>query len=330
MKNFRVGTFNVYNLIQANTLYYGNQKYTEAEYAKKVAWIGGQLERMQADIVGFQEVFDPEALKPALEKSGILANAHLAFAPNQAGNPGVAIASRFPILEQHVIQEFPHAALLDVEGASIPLQQFSRPVLSARIQLNQSTECTVFVVHLKSKRPMLVEDVDRNDPIEAAKGQARSLILRAAETTALRSVLMDALQNRNHPVIVMGDMNDNSLAVTTQIITGEPPFRRLPLAQRKAIWAIYLYSVKDIQARQSYGDFYYTYIHNGHHESLDHILVSQEFVAQNRDRLGRVGYVSILNDHLVDETMTAGVEKWQSDHGQVVASIELETEQERV
>ncbi len=326
LKNFRIGTFNVYNLIQANQTYYGNKKYSEAEYAKKVAWIGGQLERMRADIVGFQEVFHPDALKPALEKSGILAKAEVAFAPNQEGSPGVAIASRFPILEQKVFQDFPANAVLDIEGTNIPLQTFSRPVLSARLKVTESVECTVFVAHLKSKRPLLAEGSDRNDPVENAKGQARSLIVRAAETTALRSLLMEVLQNRNHPVIVLGDMNDNALAVTTQIITGEQPFRRLPLEQRKAIWDVYLYSVKDIQARQSYGDFYYTHIHNGHHESLDHLLVSQEFASQNPERIGRVGYVSIFNDHLVDETITEGVESWQSDHGQVVAEIELEKE----
>jgi Endonuclease/Exonuclease/phosphatase family len=324
LKNFRVGTFNVYNLIQPNQTYYGNKKYSEADYAKKTTWIGGQLERMRADIVGFQEVFHPDALKPALEKSGILTKAEIAFAPNQEGTPGLAIASRFPILEQQVYQAFPDNALLDIEGATIPLSKFSRPILSARMKVTESIECTVFVAHLKSKRPLLAEGSDRNDPLEVAKGQARSLIIRAAETTALRTLFMQTLRDRNHPVIVLGDMNDNSLAVTTQIITGEQPFRRLPLEQRKAIWEVYLYSVKDIQARQSYGDFYYTHIHNGHHESLDHILVSQEFAAQNPDRLGRIGYVSVLNDHLVDETITEGVENWQSDHGQVVVEIEIE------
>lgn len=85
-----------------------------------------------------------------------------------------------------------------------------------------------------------------------------------------------------------------------------------------------LYNVKDIQARQSYRDTYYTYIHNGHYESLDHILVSQEFVHQNPSRLGEVEYVSVHNDHLIDETLSdQAVPRWQSDHGQVVTTIRL-------
>ncbi|MGB6015523.1 MAG: endonuclease/exonuclease/phosphatase family protein, partial [Nodosilinea sp.] len=85
-----------------------------------------------------------------------------------------------------------------------------------------------------------------------------------------------------------------------------------------------LYQVKDIQARLGYGDHYYTHIHNGHYDSLDHIMVSEEFSAQNRDRIGRVTYVSVFNDHLFDQTLLEdSIESWQSDHGQVVANIEL-------
>ncbi|MEB3279743.1 MAG: endonuclease/exonuclease/phosphatase family protein [Lyngbya sp.] len=136
---------------------------------------------------------------------------------------------------------------------------------------------------------------------------------------------METLQNRQHPVIVLGDVNDSGLSVTTQIVTGQPPWEKLPFEKKKKIWDVLLYSVKDIQARQSYGDFYYTHIYNGYYEALDHILVSQEWVAQNPGRLGQVEYVSLLNDHLIDETLSYDeVESWQSDHAQVVATIKLE------
>jgi hypothetical protein len=54
---FKVGTFNVYNLISANVAYYGNKKYKPEVYDKKVQWIGAQIDRMNADLVGFQEVW---------------------------------------------------------------------------------------------------------------------------------------------------------------------------------------------------------------------------------------------------------------------------------
>ena len=86
-----------------------------------------------------------------------------------------------------------------------------------------------------------------------------------------------------------------------------------------------LYRVQDIQTRRSQRDVYYTHIHKGHFESLDQIMVSEEFVVQNPRRIGRVEYVRVFNDHLIDDTLSSeALPVWQSDHGQVVVSIELE------
>ncbi|HIK45899.1 MAG TPA: endonuclease/exonuclease/phosphatase family protein, partial [Leptolyngbyaceae cyanobacterium M65_K2018_010] len=239
--------------------------------------------------------------------------------------------TRFPILGQRIYSEFPAGSTLDIDGAELPLREFSHPVLAVDLALTEQIQCTVFVVHLKSKRPMLPDGVDRSDPMETAKGQARSLIRRAAEATALRGLLMAVLRDRRYPVIVMGDVNDNHTAVTTEIVAGQPPWECWPYRKKAPVWDVLLYQVKDIQARLGYGDHYYTHIHNGHYDSLDHIMVSEEFAAQNRDRLGRVTYVSVYNDHIFDQTLLEEtIEPWKSDHGQVVATIELEAPQGRV
>lgn len=323
-RTIRVGTFNLCNLALPNAVYYNREHYTPEEYTKKLRWVGGQLDQMRADIVGFQEVFHQEALQQALHQSHYSRGFHLVAGSLIGDTPAVALASRFPILEHRFIRHFPAAAQLDVQGADIPLTHFSRPVLMAKLQLTEQVECVVFVVHLKSKRPIIPDHADRHDPIEKAKGQARSLILRAAESIALRVLLMEVLQHRDYPVIVLGDMNDGGAAVTSRLISGEIPHRNLEADHKRKIWDVLLYHVKEIQARQSYSDFYYTHIHNGHYESLDHIMVSQEFVAQNPARVGRVVYVSVFNDHLIDETLSPeAIPNWQSDHGQVVAAIEL-------
>ena len=328
-KSFKVGTFNLYNLVLPEVTYYGRNKYSTEVYAQKKGWIGRQLERMNADIVGFQELFHEQAIKEVVQEVKLYENAHLVVGHPASSNPEelrplVGLVSRFPILNHQVYEDFPPQALLEINDKDIPLDKFSRPILSAQLQIGDNVECTVFVVHLKSKRPILPENADRNDPVEQAKGAARSLILRATEATALRMILMETLQNRQHPAIVLGDVNDSGLSVTTQIVTGQPPWEKLPYDKKKKIWDVLLYSVKDIQARQSYGDFYYTHIYNGYYQALDHILVSEEWVAQNPSRLGQVEYVSLLNDHLIDETLSyEEVEKWQSDHAQVVATIKL-------
>jgi len=324
LQRFKVATFNVYNLVLPNVIYYGDRQYSAQTFARKKLWIAGQLAAMNADIVGFQEIFHVEALKQALAESRLYPKAKIVAPPRTGEGPVVAMVSRLPVLRHRVYEVFPAEAQLSFEQVDMPMRRFSRAVLAVDIALTDTLECTVFVVHLKSKRPIFPEGVDRNDPLEKAKGQARALIQRAGEAIAVRVILMEFLKNRNYPVILVGDINDGGQAVTSQILSGEAPFRRMSFDQKQQAWDVLLYHVKDLQARRSFNDYYYTHIHNGYYDSLDHIMVSQEFIAENPYHVGRVNYVSVLNDHLVDDTLSRdGVELWQSDHGQVVAAIAL-------
>lgn len=323
MQNFKIGTFNLLNLILPEQTYYGNRSYNQESYQKKVAWIGSQLDRMDADIVGFQEVFDEDALRDALQKSNHLRKANLVMVPRTSDTPAVAIASRFPIISHEIVEGFPINMELE-GGVSLPTKKFTRPVLKAVIEIRPKLLLTFITAHLKSKRPMLDKDDHHITLLERAEGEAKATIHRLAEALALRAVVVDELQNRRNPLILVGDLNDNDRAVSTRIISGEPPFRNMPDHVKRGIWDVLLYHVKEIQSRKSYQDFYYTHIHNGHHEALDHIMVSQELVGENPESIGRVGYVRTFNDHLIDETLSdERVEEWQSDHAQVVASIEL-------
>jgi endonuclease/exonuclease/phosphatase family metal-dependent hydrolase len=312
------------NLVSPGERYY-NRVCREDEFVQKAAWIGAQLRKMDADIVGFQEVFHEAALQQVVHQSGLYPDATILMSERVGESPAVGLVSRLEVLEHHVYRDFPSKAQLEFDGVAVPIYKFSRPVLHARLRLRPEVIVNVFVVHLKSKRPKINENLDPHDPREQALGNARSLMVRAAETTALRHLLLDTLQDTTHPVIVMGDFNDDGGAVTSQIIAGPEPWRKLPNAVKNTLWDVHLYNVKDIQARQSYRDVYYTHLHNGHYDSLDHILVSQEFVRQNPKRLGYVEYVKVFNDHLIDETLSDDrVQYWQSDHGQVVATIQLE------
>ncbi len=320
---FRIGTFNLFNLVLPEHTYYGRKKYTQEEFNKKKAWINHQLLNMQADIVGFQEVFHQEALAEILQANPrYKGGTHMLVADPTGDRPSVGLISRFAVEDYEFIHQFPEQ--LDIDGVKIPFTHFSRPILKARLRLNADNCLTVFVAHLKSKRPVFGDGDDVSDPLELAKAQACSLMVRAAEAYALRSVLMTELKDRNAPVVVMGDFNDNHTAVTTQLISGEPPFRHLPMDKKLKQWDILLYHAKDIQARLSYMDTYYTHIHNGHHESLDHIMVSQELVAENPRSIGRVGFVKVFNDHLIDETLSSErMPCWKSDHAQVSVTVEF-------
>ena len=67
----KVGTFNLRNLARARESFYPDERpYSEAEYERKATWTAEQLRRMDADLVGFQEVFHDEALRDVCGRSG--------------------------------------------------------------------------------------------------------------------------------------------------------------------------------------------------------------------------------------------------------------------
>lgn len=67
MTRTTVASFNLKNLIGADQEYYKFQKYTPEEYAWKQDWCADQILSMDADIIGFQEVFDRDALQAVID-----------------------------------------------------------------------------------------------------------------------------------------------------------------------------------------------------------------------------------------------------------------------
>lgn len=143
MTEFTIASFNVKNLIGPDREYYRFQTYTPEEYAWKQDWLADQLLALDADIVGFQEIFEEEPLRAVIAEADARAEvinaaaipdktksyrrkvifrklaaqtydgAALAFAPNAADEgipgerrPGVAVLSRFGFEgEPEVIQD---------------------------------------------------------------------------------------------------------------------------------------------------------------------------------------------------------------------------------
>lgn len=327
--NVAVGTFNVLNLARAGERYYPDEPpWTPAQYGAKVSWVGQQLRRMKSEVVGFQEVFHVDALRDACERSGRYPGATV-VAPGADGvsGPRLGLATTLPVVEaSEPVVEFPPGLNAEVDGVALPLGSFSRPVLRYVLQLRADLTLTVFVAHLKSKRPILDPAAPRLDPREEALGKARALVRRAAEAAALRFLVLDELVGADRPVVVLGDLNDTARAVSTDVVTGDSPSRFWPRdpAERTALWDRLLYSAHEISGRQLGRDVSYTHIFNGRYDNLDHILVSQEFHDRNPARVGVVNNVRYLNDHLLDSQLSdVDREAGASDHAQLVAELRL-------
>jgi len=331
IKTIKVGTFNLMNLMLPNQTVFGSIGYTPEEFNRKQSWVNFMLNQMNADVIGFQECFHKQALLSIINGNRNYRDAEVVIADETGDQPRVALLSRYPIEDVEVFDRFPPESIIHVQPRGVyqkiflPFDTFSRPVLKVDVRIKPFGVVTFYVVHLKSKRPIFYDGENENNPVDLAKANVRSLMLRAAESCAVRSLLMRSMRNQNRPVVVFGDVNDTGNSVTTRIISGEVPQHKLSDSVKQSVWDVLLYHVKDIQARRSYQDFYYTHIHNGMYESLDHIMVSQELVTENPRNVGRVGMVKVFNDHLVDRTFTdQKSDKCKSDHGVVTCTLELD------
>jgi endonuclease/exonuclease/phosphatase family metal-dependent hydrolase len=326
--DIKVGTFNVLNLARPGEVFYDDQRpYSTTEFDRKADWIAEQLRRMDADVVGFQEVFHEEALQEVCSRSGLFSGGTVvAPGADGANGPRLGLATRLPVTEAATtVDGFPPGLDAAVDGLALPVGSFSRPVLRARVRLDATGELTVFVVHLKSKRPIRDPAAGDHDPREEALGKARALIRRASEAAALRFLLLDEIAGNARAAIVLGDLNDASRAVTTDIVMGDEPSRFWPRPDEKPVyWDRVLYSAHEINSRLAGRDVSYTHIFNGRYENLDHILVSQEFYDRNPQRIGEVANVRYFNDHLFDSRLSNDDrDRIVSDHAQLVAEIRL-------
>ena len=159
---------------------------------------------------------------------------------------------------------------------------------------------SVFNCHLKSKLGEFVRpsdgsaaaeiDLTQYDPVGRALGGLRSALRRMAEAWVLRRAIVAEMQ-AGYPVMVLGDFNDSEHSTSTEIISGEVPFKnyawmlrhdaktprdRYSDAEnnqiREDIEAVRLHSAERQFVRKSARDMVYTAAFGGVYElSLIHI-----------------------------------------------------------
>ncbi len=354
-RDLSFATFNLLNLQQLGGLTYsGTPPYPDdpegrAAHARKIGWIAARLREIDADVIGFQELWSAGALALAFEQAGLAGEYDLIArdAPGR-GRPQVALAvrkgedGRSRLLPgAGWVADFPEGFrfenLHETRGAeeeiTISISRFSRPVLIARIQpagtRPKPPVVTVLVAHLKSKAPARLSR--RGDPAVLARhgAVARSAVAhirRVMEAGALRAMLDGLMKGDDpaalSPTVVLGDLNDGSLAVTTEMISGQPGYRVIEKSRTGSRSEAGLYSVEKLQQYRSLRHVYYTHIYRNQMESLDHILVSEEFYDHARKRQWSFREMEILNDHLNQETRAELRESGASDHGIVRAAFD--------
>jgi endonuclease/exonuclease/phosphatase family metal-dependent hydrolase len=234
------------------------------------------------------------------------------------GTPAVGIISRFETIETSLLETVVDEATIDIPDIG-PYRQFKRPPLLVRVEA-YGQPITIITAHLKSKRAFFLRDDDGNlledmdDPNIRVRAKLRSLCMRAAEAASIRMTIIERLKHTREPLILLGDMNDVTGSVTTQLMTetGEVNYD-------KSMRDVSLFDAARVQARYGWmKDVAYTHIYQGMPEVIDQLFVSEEFLPESKFALGHVERVDYFNDHL----------KWDyadrvTDHGIIRAKINI-------
>jgi predicted extracellular nuclease len=327
---------NLYNINEPGLrIYTDSNGWSQEEYDKKVEWTGRAIKDIDADVWGFQELWHRKSLVKLFKEAKLHSKYKLLVPANHQGQRIVcagAVRKDLLVGEPEWIDDFPDKFILQsggddaqTSGISVSLSRFSRPVLHFKVRPRSNGKAIcVYVAHFKSKMPTkLFREGWYKDDNQFYKnhaeglGAAISTIRRTAEAAALRMILTGVMKGNEQPVVVIGDLNDNKKSNTHNIMTGQPNYLLSGLSKGGS--DVDLYSAGTLQEYRSQRDVYYTHVHNNSRESLDHILVSQEFYDNSKKRLWAFKGMQVTNDHLnTDNHKETGT----PDHGIIKATFE--------
>ena len=339
----KVATFNLFQYAAPGTYWYerdSRNTYTQSEWQQKNAWIRQQLSTLDADIIGFQEVFSHHELQDLCESLGYAFFAIVdlpGVSPEDLSvftRPIVALASRLPLQQ---IRTPKIDKDVQLELGLTEAFGFSRLPVCAEVDVANIGTITFYVLHLKSKRASVLEvtylehvswqERSRDTLLRVSRGNITSLLQRGAESTLVyHSISNELASDPSKAIIVLGDLNDDPDSTTLTTLT--LPERVFSIGGiDSTFWpegtGQYLHDYRLTDAfrlapnmRQSVRP--YTHLHRGTATCLDHILVSNTLNAFNSHALAEVMDYKTLNAHLGEDGIH---NKLQSDHGIVAITL---------
>ncbi len=306
-----VATWNAENLFRPGS---GAGPADDAAYERKLQTLAQVIDELAPDVLALQEVGQPEALADLVLRLEGDCEVALSRFPDDRGIR-TAFLSRTPPTDVTDVRELPpRLEPVQVHDDGTRLGTTGRGLLRIRVE-PEGRPVDLVTGHLKSK--LLSYAAGRFEPRdedERARYGAYALNLRAAEAATLRAYANDLLdgEGRSRAVVVLGDLNDEAQAATTQILLG-PPGSEIGTGgfgqdDRGDAWRLWNLAPLIPEERR------FTRVYRGRPEMIDHILVSHELVkrVESVDTVGAEPR-SITDDRAARRNEPA------SDHRPVVA-----------
>lgn len=270
-----LGTWNLENLYRPGGPY---GPHDEAGYGAKLAALAAAITELDPTLLGVQEVGDPEALK---DLAGMLDDDWHVALSEHADSRGIRVGflSRTPMTVVADTRAFPpDLRPVQADDSGLTAGQAGRGVLAVEVAGGDGP-LRVAVCHLKSKLLSYPDGrFQPRDEGERARYGAYALYRRAAEATALRALADELLagDGRARDVAVLGDLNDEVQAATTQILLGPPGseigtpgYDRPDRGDATRLWDV----APLIPPGQRWSR-----VNSGRRELIDHVLLSHRLV----------------------------------------------------
>jgi endonuclease/exonuclease/phosphatase family metal-dependent hydrolase len=317
-----VGTWNLENLFRPGGTFGPKDKIV---YDGKLAALAATINAAAPDVLGVQEVGDPGALADLVTL--LDGEWHTALSTHfGADHPiRVGVLARQPVQVLADATAFV-APLRPIQGddTAAAVGTMGRGVLAVDVVVPGGAAVTMVVCHLKSKLLSYPAASGRTrfnprDEGERARFGAYALYRRAAEAATARATVDDLLsgagQDRN--LVLVGDLNDQPQAATTQILYGPPGsqigtggFDRPDQGDARRLWNL---AARIPEAER------FSRVFQGQPELIDHIMVNHPVVS-------RVTEVHALHDRplpSVGNNPGQRRDAEDSDHAPIVAHLDV-------
>lgn len=337
----KIATLNLFQFAEPGYHWYHRadvSTYRQEHWESKLDWIRQQLNSLNADVVGFQEVFSVRALEDLCQECGYK---HFAVAehPDISSvdhrvftRPVVALASRYPFEKVGTVT--PDETLLsDIDQ---PDFHFRRLPVKATVA-SPLGPLTFYVVHLKSRRaPRADMKFDKDTPwaervrqtlTQSCRGNIIALYQSGLEASLLYHDVVKELAKEPHQgIVVMGDFNNRPGDVVLDVLTmhesvyeiGGVPAKNWPKGVKALLHDHRLADSYHLAPNMKNRPRPHTYVHYGEASVLDFILVSNALNPRNPDSQIRVSHYEAINEHLKSDGVA---DRQQSDHA--IVSIQL-------
>ncbi|CAM2785447.1 endonuclease/exonuclease/phosphatase family protein [Vibrio rarus] len=298
---FKISTFNLFNYLAPPGAYYEFENiYTRQQWQDKQQWLSRQIERSDADIIGFQEIFSPDELQQQLKTLGYN---YFACVDTPVikddfihSEPVVGIASRYPLLSVTAVQG-ESQAVNELDFA------FSRTPIHAVVELPYLGKIDVVVVHFKSQRPM--ELSQRSDTLMSVE-RWRSTMQRGLEARFVSAFLAQRKSQLGYPQLLVGDFNRTLHSAEFCCFIEEAQGVPSPLQDAKTLM---------VEATP----FIATHYYGAKGSVLDYVLLSEEFDRNSAACLYEVSDYQVADAHLVNPIYA--IDRMASDHGLVTVTL---------